>query len=173
MGGGETDRCAVISGSPISSTSAPGVSGGQLRPVVIESDPASPSFGSRQRAADGGPAIAASVGRRRSATSIALKREVERISKNVQAVDTQENGYNLIQTLQRRERGVRISAKTSHRQSYGSQSRSMLHIGRGWSKRVVGCLIETVIGYDMQEQDETRDLLVKSIDRGWRRCWPI
>jgi len=124
VGGGNGSLPPYISVPNFINSGGPAFLGASYAPFVIESDPASPEFSVRDIVLPEGVASDRSVRRQQALRDVnRFERDIERISKNVQAVDIfQEKAYNLM-TSQRAKEAFDISRENdATRQSYGMTS---------------------------------------------------
>jgi hypothetical protein len=145
--------------------------GATYAPFVIESDPASPEFSVRDIVLPESVASDRSVRRQQALREVnRFEREVERVSKNVQAADIfQEKAYNLM-TSQRAKEAFDIARENdATRQSYGMTSLGQCCL---LGRRLVeaGCRFVSIENghWDTHRKNtmSLRDLLVPSLDQG-------
>jgi uncharacterized protein (DUF1501 family) len=170
-GGGNGSLPPYISVPNFLNSGGPAFLGASYSPFVIESDPASPDFSVRDIVLPEGIANDRSVRRQQALREInRFEREIERVSKNVQASDIfQEKAYNLM-TSQRAKEAFDISReKDATRQAYGMTSLGQCCL---LGRRLVEAgsrFVAIENGHWDTHRKNTmslRDLLVPSLDQG-------
>jgi len=171
VGGGNGSLPPYISVPNFINSGGPAFLGASYAPFVIESDPASPEFSVRDIVLPESVAGDRSVRRQQALRDVnRFEREVERISKNVQAVDIfQEKAYNLM-TSQRAKEAFDIAREDdATRQAYGMTSLGQCCL---LGRRLVeaGCRFVSIENghWDTHRKNtmSLRDLLVPSLDQG-------
>ncbi|MBS0264973.1 MAG: DUF1501 domain-containing protein [Planctomycetes bacterium] len=171
VGGGNGSLPPYISVPNFLNSGGPAFLGASYAPFVIESDPAAPDFSVRDIVLPEGIASERSVRRQQALREVnKFERNIERISKNVQASDIfQEKAYNLM-TSQRAKEAFDISRENeTTRQAYGMTSLGQCCL---LGRRLVeaGCRFVSIENghWDTHRKNSMslRDLLVPSLDQG-------
>jgi uncharacterized protein (DUF1501 family) len=171
VGGGNGSLPPYISVPNFLNSGGPAFLGASYAPFVIESDPASPDFSVRDIVLPEGIASDRSVRRQQALREVnKFERDVERVSKNVQASDIfQEKAYNLM-TSQKAKAAFDIAReKETTRQAYGMTSLGQCCL---LGRRLVeaGCRFVSIENghWDTHRKNtmSLRDLLVPSLDQG-------
>ncbi|MGE5191797.1 MAG: DUF1501 domain-containing protein [Deltaproteobacteria bacterium] len=171
VGGGNGALPPYISVPNFLNSGGPAFLGASYAPFVIESDPASPEFSVRDIVLPEGVGGDRSVRRQQALREVnRFEREIERVSKNVQAADVfQEKAYNLM-TSQRAKKAFDITRESdATRQAYGMTSLGQCCL---LGRRLVeaGCRFVSIENghWDTHRKNtmSLRDLLVPSLDQG-------
>jgi uncharacterized protein (DUF1501 family) len=170
VGGGNGSLPPYISVPNFLNSGGPAFLGASYAPFVIESDPASPEFSVRDIVLPEGVASERSVRRQQALRAVnRFERDVERVSKNVQAADIfQEKAYNLM-TSQRAKEAFDITRENdATRQAYGMTSLGQCCL---LGRRLVeaGCRFVSIENghWDTHRKNtwSLRELLVPSFDQ--------
>lgn len=171
VGGGNGSLPPYISVPNFLNSGGPAFLGASYAPFVIESDPASPEFSVRDIVLPEGVASSRSVRRQQALREInKFEQNIERVSKNVQALDIfQEKAYSLM-TSQKAKEAFDISRESPDlREAYGMTSLGQCCL---LGRRLVeaGCRFVSIENghWDTHRKNASslRDLLVPSLDMG-------
>ncbi|MDB5387898.1 MAG: hypothetical protein JWM11_3544 [Planctomycetaceae bacterium] len=170
-GGGNGSLPPYISVPNFLNSGGPAFLGASYAPFVIESDPASPEFSVRDIVLPEGVASSRSVRRQQALREInKFEQDVERISKNVQALDIfQEKAYSLMTSQKAKEAFDITRESETMREAYGMTSLGQCCL---LGRRLVeaGCRFVSIENghWDTHRKNASslRDLLVPSLDMG-------